>query len=350
MESVQFRAWLNLDSSGTHEKTLPRWGMDATARHHALVEVLRAESREGLVPFVRLIEAALYQPGLGYYVSDRPRVGKTAGTDFTTAAALGPMFGELLAASAQTLVGDTRQHTLVEVGAEPGQGHFAGVASAFAELRTFRVGSVPSFPSPAVLIANELLDAQPFHRFVYQQGRWHELGVRVTGLSLSVEPLAEFSSHLAADFVQGLPPAAEGWLLDVPLAAETLLATLLEGGWSGAVVLLDYGKTLAQCLEGSPAGTARAYRGHQLSGDILAHLGSQDLTCHVLWDRLEPILVAQSFRSVRLERQEAFFVKTAGSAMERIMTSGDTEATGRLRALTHPAHFGAKFQVLSGIR
>ncbi|MEY3492293.1 MAG: hypothetical protein RL309_1421, partial [Verrucomicrobiota bacterium] len=83
---------------------------------------------------------------------------------------------------------------------------------------------------------------------------------------------------------------------------------------------------------------------------ILENLGSQDLTCHVLWDRLEPILVAQGFRSVRLERQEAFFVKHAGSAMERIMTSGDNEATGRLRALTHPAHFGAKFQVLSGIR
>jgi len=32
------------------------------------------------------------------------------------------------------------------------------------------------------------------------------------------------------------------------------------------------------------------------------------------------------------------------------MTSGDSEATGRLRALTHPAHFGGKFQVLSGIR
>ena len=320
------------------------------ARHHAIVEVLRAEARAGVVPFVRLIEAALYQPGLGYYVSDRIRVGKTAGTDFTTAAALGSMFGELLAASAQTLVGETSRHTLVEVGAEPGQDHLAGVASAFAALLTFRVGSSPNLPSPAVLIANELLDAQPFHRFIYQQGRWQELGVRVTGPSLTIEPLGEFSSERAADFARGLPPVAEGWLLDVPLAAETLLATLLAGGWSGAVILLDYGKTLAQCLDGSPAGTARAYRGHQLSGEILELLGSQDLTCHVLWDRLEPILVAQGFRAVRLDRQEAFFVKTAASAMERIITSGDTEATGRLRALTHPAHFGAKFQVLSGIR
>jgi SAM-dependent MidA family methyltransferase len=134
------------------------------------------------------------------------------------------------------------------------------------------------------------------------------------------------------------------------LAAEELLAQLLSGGWSGAVILLDYGKTIAQCLESSPAGTARAYRSHQLSGAILENLGSQDLTCHVLWDRIEPVLVAAGFKGVRLDRQEAFFVKYAGGEMERIARSGDHEVTGRLRALTHPAHFGAKFQVLHGIR
>jgi SAM-dependent MidA family methyltransferase len=114
--------------------------------------------------------------------------------------------------------------------------------------------------------------------------------------------------------------------------------------------LLDYGKTIAQCLESSPAGTARAYRSHQLSGAILENLGSQDLTCHVLWDRIEPVLADAGFRNIRLDRQEAFFVKYAGAEMERIALSGDPEATGRLRALTHPAHFGAKFQVLHGIR
>lgn len=324
--------------------------MDAQARHAAIVDLLRREARDGVVPFVRLVEAALYAPGLGYYVSERIRVGKAAGTDFTTAAALGPMFGELVAAAAGTLVGDVSGHTLVEVGAEPGQAHFASAAQAFAALRTYRIGSTPDFPARAVLVANELLDAQPFHRFVFQAGTWRELGVRVDGPSLTVEPLPTFSATQAEAFARGLPPAEEGWLLDAPLAAESLLEKLLAGGWSGAVILLDYGKTVAQCLEGSPAGTARAYRQHRLSGEVLEHLGSQDLTCHVLWDRLEPVLVARGFRSVRLERQEAFFVKHAGAAMTRIMASGDTEAIGRLRALTHPAHFGAKFQVLSGIR
>ena len=324
--------------------------MEPADRHHALVALLRREARGGVVPFVRVVEAALYAPGLGYYVSDRARVGKAAGTDFTTAAALGPMFGRLVAAAARSLVGDLGAHALVEVGAEPGQSHFAAVAGEFAEARAFRFGDAPVFPARSVLVANELLDAQPFHRFVCQGGSWRELGVRVDGAELTVEPLAVFSGAPAEAFARTLPAAEEGWIIDAPLAAETLLEKLFAGGWSGAVILLDYGKTIAQCLESSPAGTARAYRGHQLSGAILANLGSQDLTCHVLWDRIEPILAEAGFRGVRLERQEAFFVKHAAAEMERIATSGDQEAAGRLRALTHPAHFGAKFQVLHGVR
>ena len=324
--------------------------MEPANRHDAIVALLRREARGGVVSFARLVAAALYAPGLGYYSSQRVRVGKAAGTDFTTAAALGPMFGKLIAGAAKSLVGDLKAHALVEVGAEPGQSHYAGVASQFAELRTFRFGSTPDFPARSVLVANELLDAQPFHRFLFQGGIWRELGVRVDGAELTVEPLTDCSTPLAADFARSLPVAEEGWIIDAPLAAEELLAKLLSDGWSGAVILLDYGKTVAQCLESSPAGTARAYRNHQLSGAILENLGSQDLTCHVLWDRIEPVLVAAGFRNVRLDRQEAFFVKYAGGEMEKIALSGDHDATGRLRALTHPAHFGAKFQVLHGVR
>jgi SAM-dependent MidA family methyltransferase len=324
--------------------------VEPAARHDAIVALLRREARVGVVSFARLVEAALYAPGLGYYSSDRLRVGKAAGTDFTTAAALGPMFGQLIAGAAKSLVGELGSYALVEVGAEPGQAHYAGVAGQFAELRTFRFGAKPDFPARCVLVANELLDAQPFHRFVRQGGVWRELGVRVDGAELTVEPLGDYSTPLAAEFVRSLPDAEEGWILDAPLAAEELLRKLFNGGWSGAVILLDYGKTIAQCLESSPAGTARAYRSHQLSGAIMENLGSQDLTCHVLWDRIEPVLLGAGFKGVGLNRQEAFFVKYAAGEMERIALSGDHEATGRLRALTHPAHFGAKFQVLHGIR
>ena len=324
--------------------------MENQERHRAIVELLRAEAQQGLVPFVRCVELALYHPELGYYRANRERVGKSAGTDFTTAAALGSMFGELIASAAETLVGNTKDYTLVEMGAEPGQKHFETVHERFSEITTFRLGDKITLPQKSILVANELLDAQPFNRFIFTNGNWKELGVRVDGTELTVEPLSEFSSVSAKEFARTLPISTEGWVLDAPLAAEILCREILKQPWQGAVIFLDYGKTVAQCLESSPAGTARSYYRHQMSGDILTQLGSQDLTCHVLWDRITSVFNELGLNKVQLDRQESFFVRYAGREMERIALSGSTDLTSRLRALTHPAHFGAKFQVLHGIR
>jgi SAM-dependent MidA family methyltransferase len=324
--------------------------MENHERHRTIVEALRAEARQGLVPFVRCVELALYHPEWGYYRANRERVGKTTGTDFTTAAALGSMFGELIASAAETLVGKTRDYALVEMGAEPGQKHFDTVCDRFSEIKTIHLSDKIILPPKCILVANELLDAQPFNRFIFTNGKWCELGVRVDGSELTVEPLPEFSSAHAKEFATSLPAATEGWIMDAPLAAETLCREIIKQPWQGAVIFLDYGKTVAQCLESSPAGTARSYYRHQMSGDILTHLGSQDLTCHVLWDRITSVFNELGLKNVQLDRQEAFFVKYAGREMERIATSGSTDLTSRLRALTHPAHFGGKFQVLHGIR
>jgi SAM-dependent MidA family methyltransferase len=277
-------------------------------------------------------------------------VGKTSGTDFTTAAALGSMFGELIASAAETLVGNTRDYTLVEIGAEPGQKHFDTVRDRFLEIKTIRLADKIILPKKCILVANELLDAQPFNRFIFTNGKWCELGVRVDGSELTVEPLPEFSSAQAREFATPLPAVTEGWIIDAPLAAETLCREILKQPWQGALIFLDYGKSVAQCLESSPAGTARSYFRHQMSGDILTQLGSQDLTCHVLWDQITSVFIEHGLKNVQLDRQEAFFVKYAGREMERIALSGSTDLTSRLRALTHPAHFGAKFQVLHGCR
>ena len=324
--------------------------MENQERHRAIVEVLRAEAQQGLVPFVRCVELALYHPELGYYRANRERVGKTSGTDFTTAAVLGSMFGELIASAAETLVGNTRDYTLVEIGAEPGQKHFDTVRDRFSEIKTIRLADKIILPPKCILVANELLDAQPFNRFIFTNGKWCELGVRVDRSELTVEPLPEFSSAQAREFATPLPAATEGWIIDAPLAAETLCLEILKQPWQGALIFLDYGKSVAQCLESSPAGTARSYYRHQMSGDILTQLGSQDLTCHVLWDRITLVFNELGLKNVQLDRQEAFFVKYAGREMERIALSGSTDLTSRLRALTHPAHFGAKFQVLHGCR
>ena len=52
--------------------------MEAAARHDALVALLRRGASAGVVPFSRLVEAALYAPGLGYYVAEPKHCGDNA--------------------------------------------------------------------------------------------------------------------------------------------------------------------------------------------------------------------------------------------------------------------------------
>ena len=322
------------------------------APRETLLAELRRRAAGGVLRFDAFVEVALFHPGAGYYAADRVRVGRRADADFTTAAALGPVFGELLAEAAAGILGDLSGHTLVEVGAEPGPSPLAGVAARFAAHRTLRLGDPLDLRGPCVLVANELLDAQPFRRFRFLEGRWVDLGVRILDAGSLAEAVhGEPTDPEGRALVATLPsPWHEGATLDIALSAETLLACLLAGPWTGAAILLDYGKPLPELLASSPAGTARAYRSHRLHGDLLADPGEQDLTCHVAWDRLESVMRAAGFAPARTERQEAFLVRHAAPALERLVAAGNLEAVGALKALTHPAHFGGKFQVLWGRR
>ncbi len=65
-------------------------------------EILSAEAdaQAGGVTFARFMELALFHPAAGYYTARRQRVGRDRRSDFYTAASLGPVFGELVAAAA----------------------------------------------------------------------------------------------------------------------------------------------------------------------------------------------------------------------------------------------------------
>jgi SAM-dependent MidA family methyltransferase len=324
----------------------------AEPRDSLVAELRRRSSGGGSVRFDTFVDIVLFHPGAGYYAVPRGRVGRRRDADFTTAATLGPVFGELIAEAARGILGDTSGHVLVELGAEPGPSPLAGVADRFAALQVARLGDPLAIPPLAVVVANELLDAQPFRRFRFAEGRWVDLGVRVLadGSLAEVvhgEPGDEEGRALAASLPN---PWHEGATLDLALSAETLLARVLGGEWRGLALFLDYGKPLADLLEGSPAGTARAYRQHTLHADLLASPGEQDLTCHVAWDRLAAVMAAAGFAPAKVERQEAFLVRHAGPALERLVASGNLDAVGVVKALTHPAHFGGKFQVLWGRR
>lgn len=325
-------------------------------------EVLRARAArsDGKISFRDFSEIALFDPDFGYYRQSRARVGRGAGTDFYTSASLGNIFGKLICNAAQTLLGDNEALTdycLVEIGAEPGQTHFSEQSPLFRDVRTLRVGCEIDIPEKSVVVANELLDAQPFHRVVSLAGTWREIGVEEnpnTPGEWRETLLPEISTPALAEFLNTQNvPADDGWHLDIALDAETLLDKILGGNWKGVAIFLDYGKTLADCLDTFPEGTARAYFRHTQTNALTRAPGEQDLTCHVLWDRLLPIFKRNGFSADAPLRQESFFMRYARREIEAVI-SGTTPAGARERAalleLIHPSKMGHAFQVLAGRR
>ena len=303
----------------------------------------------GAVTFARFMELALYDPQVGYYRRERPRVGYGAGSDFFTASTSGPIFGELISAACIKLLGgrDPREFSFVELGAETRGGVLEGVAHPFGAARTVRLGEPAALTGKCVVFSNELFDAQPFHRFVFREGAWRELGVALRGGVLAEIKLP---SATPAPLPEGAP---EGYVIDAPLAATALAERVAAQPWTGLFVACDYGKSWRELTEAAPAGTARAYIRHTQSNDLLARPGEQDLTCHVCWDWLVAGLARHRFAAPVVESQEAFFIRhaeeflAATAAAEAARFSPKKQS---LLQLLHPAHLGRKFQVLHAWR
>lgn len=300
--------------------------------------------------FAQFMALALYDPEIGYYRQSRPRVGYGPGTDFFTASTSGAVFGELIGAACVNLLGGedrAREHTFIEIGAEPGGGVLSGVSHPFAENRILRLGDQPEIRGRCVVFSNELFDAQPFHRFLFRAGKWRECGVALRGDDLVETELPTLTSA-------PLPPTApEGYRLDLSLSATALAQQLTAPGWSGLFLTFDYGKSWRELGEATPLGTARAYYRHSQSNDLLARPGEQDLTCHVCWDGLAEVLRQNGFAAPRVESQEAFLIHHAADFIARTSAAEAGQFSPRklaLMQLLHPANLGQKFQVLHATR
>lgn len=319
-------------------------------------EVFRAESdAAGLMPFERFMALALYHPAVGYYRSEKKRVGYGRGTDFYTASTTGPLFGELVHAACQSLLGVEKltDFTFVELGAEPDGGILAGAKHSFGATRNIRIGEPVTISGRCVVFSNELFDARPFRRFQFLGGVWREIGVQLRDGELreivipSDSPTAPIPAQPSM-----LPTAApEGYCVDLPLASVALAEQIAAQAWTGLFVAFDYGKTWRELITAAPAGTARAYFQHQQSNDLLARPGQQDLTCHVCWDWLAEALAQARFATPQLETQEAFLIRRAANFMSATVAAEASQLSQRklgLLQLLH--HLGQKFQVLWALR
>lgn len=311
---------------------------------------------ERVIRYSEYIKEVLYAPGLGYYAKDQLRVGRNRHADFYTNQSLGTLFGKLVAASAASLLGLARcsEYTFVEIGAEPAHGIFLDKESIFKDYKAIRLGDSWDIPARSILFANELFDAQPFHRLRFEGGDWVELGVKIhANGEITEEALAVLTPDIN-EYYEKLPKdVPEGYQVDYPYHANCLLKELVRLDWEGLLLIFDYGSRWDALAYDYPKGTARTYSRHKIGGNLLENPGEQDITCNICWDDFSTILREHGFNKVALETQEAFFVHHGTEVIEAIVSrgSGDLDRERQtLKELIHPSLMGDKFQVLWGIR
>jgi SAM-dependent MidA family methyltransferase len=234
------------------------------------------------------LDAYMARANAAYYAAHDPFA------DFTTAPEISQMFGELLgawAAVAWRQIGAPAPVMIVEAG--PGRGtlmadarrvtariapefhaaarvHFIETSARLQAAQAARVSDavwhaalrdVP--PGPAIMLANEFLDALPIRQFERANGAWHERYVADGAFVLRPASLAEGAPD---GTVLERAEAALGWVTQ--LAARIVRH-------NGVALILDYGPGVAAAGD-----TLQAIRAGARA-DPLHDPGTADLTAHV---------------------------------------------------------------------
>jgi SAM-dependent MidA family methyltransferase len=347
-----------------------------------LPELSRAAQTDGFLPFDRYMEVVLYSEPHGYYSSARTPLG-TPG-DFYTAAHVSPLFSAALAsrfADVRRRLGPGRPCHLVDLGAGDGT-LLAGMLRALAattegatgldvvvveRTRSMRalalervsaaaqplrasVRATDSFaslgPVDGVVVANELLDAQPVRRLERRGEGWVELGVRLSGGRV-VPAEGVPARPIPSPPLPAQPP--EGTILEVSPSAEALVREVADHLVHGLLLVDDYGMEERELVAGHPGGTLATVRGHREGGSPLEAPGAADLSAFVNFTRVRAA-AARSGLAVLSDRSQAEALGEWGfpRLLERaVADAGSEEQRVRLRLQAKNLLFGfERFRVL----
>jgi len=295
------------------------------------------------LPFRDFVEVALYYPELGYYAREGSPVGKTG--DFVTSPHISPVFSfalSLLISEFGAFVGGETS-TIVDIGCgdgsliyslyKPNAMRFWGVDRSLQRVKhrdgvqfTTSLAAVPRGDAQHV-ICNELFDALPFARLVMRSEHLHELWVteRDGVLDWSEhEAEAKYDDYFAERGVE----LRDGQFVDVSLDWESLYEEICGFVTRGLIVTFDYGYPEKQLFSGRirQFGTAAAYSGHQVSRDLLARAGEQDLTAHINFSDLERAGERSGFKTLFFDRQAKFLLAAGATEHELLAPLDDVRA------------------------
>lgn len=280
----------------------------------SLIQTLRAHlARHQQIPFVEFMQLALYAPDEGYYSSSLQKLGRQG--DFITAPELTPLFGKALANQCQQILSTLESPTLLEYGAGTGklcvdvlthlehlnclpQVYF--ILEVSSNLRHRQLELIqkeiphlahhvkwldrwPDKPFNGAIIANEVLDAMPVHRFMKTDEGIMESFIAIDEQGLLIEQFKPCdNSRLTAYINDNLVLQTLPYLSEVNLFLDDWLLNNYRILNQGAVFLIDYGFPRHEYYHPDRnQGTLMCHYQHHAHTNPLLHPGEQDITAHV---------------------------------------------------------------------
>ena len=353
--------------------------------HPGLVEKLVAcIERDGPISFAAFMEAALYDPEFGYYMTAGPRIGLEG--DYYTSLDVHPIFAELVgrqvAQAAEEIV-SSGEFTIVEMGA--GKGLLAKhLLSAYrranpdflARLRYLLVerspamvetqkqrlreltgaglriawvpdlNAIPADSITGVFLSNELVDAFPVHRVVKRPLGLREIFVGWDGSRFIEIEAPSCSSDLETYFARLGISLEVGQQAEVNLQALEWMRQVGTRLRRGLVVTIDYGHAAADLF--APArktGTLLGYYRHTVSDSPYVHVGQQDLTAHVDFTSLALAGQDVGLKVTGFTNQLHFLI---GLGIESAFAGLDPESpqSAAMRELLRPDGMGTTYKIL----
>lgn len=333
------------------------------------------------IPFAEFMQHALYDPKEGYYSSGLTKIGVQG--DFITAPELTPLYGYTLAQQCQQILSLVSEPTLLEFGAGTGAlcvailehlerlnclpEHYY-ILELSAHLRHWQkeliqqriphlahkvhwVEQWPQKPFNGVIIANEVLDAMPVHRFMVTEDTILESYVGLDEHQQVTEQFKECHNERLLNYVKNNLPR-----LNPPYLSE---ANLFIDGWikeqyqlvnQGMVLLIDYGFPRHEYYHPDRyQGTLMCHYQHHSHPNPFLHIGEQDITAHVDFTHVAEAAQEAGFHVAGYTNQASFLL---ANGLLHLVNSIDDEhesfhAKQASKQLIQSSEMGELFKVMA---
>ena len=368
---------------------LPKLSKQEIQRSRELFDVIAHEISEnnGKISFAHFMGKALYEPRLGYYTANKYKIGHQG--DFTTAPMISSLFSDTFAHQfAQILPKLGEDASIVEFGA--GTGQFAVDCLSYLKMlgclpkayyivelssdlkaqqqqllkqklpqyfeHVYWLDALPQQQLNAIVFANEVMDAMPVERFIYDNDRFYQLmvGIEHEVFVYDRQIIKQQALHEACQalmFKSNEIP--QPYCSEINLWIKPWIKSIAQCLNKGVIFLCDYGYSQALYYHTARVeGTLQCYYQHHIHSNPLIYVGVQDITAHVNFSVVADAAIKAGFELDGFSTQGNFLIASGITEIyqQKCIKANKTEEmvlSQQVKQLTLATDLAENFKVMS---